>query len=176
MTRAPNRGAQVRRDLRLRGQADAETAANGSSLEVWAWPFRVLQEMQAFDFMGGSQRLGQPWQRWMIAHAIGHKLLHPGRRLWMQEHTQRGGRVELWPMSSQEPCSWTDGRRWSTTAFTLGRCRVTLGVPGMGRLQGLCDRTTGSAEVCSLLTRPPLTDLSLPTVSFGISLCEAQAP
>ena len=59
------------------------------------------------------------------------------------------------PMSSQEPCSWTDGRRWSTTAFTLGRCRV-LGVPKeWGRPDGPCDRTTGPAEGCSLLTPPP---------------------
>ena len=44
-----------------------------------------------------------------------------------------------------------------------------------GRLHGLCDRTIGSAEVCSLLTPRPLTDRSLPTMSFGISLYEAQA-
>ena len=47
---------------------------------------------------------------------------------------------------------------------------------GSVRLHGPCDPTTGSAEACSLLTPPPLTNLSLPTMWFGISLCEAQAP
>ena len=59
MTRAQNRGAQVRRDLGPHGQVDAETAANRPGLEVWAWPFRVLQEMHAGDLMGGSQRLAR---------------------------------------------------------------------------------------------------------------------
>ena len=46
---------------------------------------------------------------------------------------------------------------------------------GSVHLHGPCDPTTGSAEACSLLTPPPLTNLSLPTMWFGISLCEAQA-
>ena len=45
MTRAQNRGAQVKRELRLHAQADAETAANRPGLEVWAWPFRVLSSL-----------------------------------------------------------------------------------------------------------------------------------
>ena len=45
MTRAQNRGAQVRRELDLHGQVDAETAANRPCLEVWAWPFRVLSSL-----------------------------------------------------------------------------------------------------------------------------------
>ena len=45
MTRAQNRGAQVRRKLGLHSQADAETAANRPGLEVWAWPFRALSSL-----------------------------------------------------------------------------------------------------------------------------------
>ena len=37
----------------------------------------MLQGMQAGDLIGGAQRLGPPLQRWMIAHAIGRRLLLP---------------------------------------------------------------------------------------------------
>ena len=45
MTRAQNRGAQVRRELGLHSQADAETAATRPGLEVWAWRFRALSSL-----------------------------------------------------------------------------------------------------------------------------------
>ena len=57
----------------------------------------------------------------------------------------------------------------------LGRNPALRRPQGMAHLHGPCDPTTGSAEVSSLLTPPPLTNLSLPTMWFGISLCEAQA-
>ena len=94
MTRAQDRAARVRPELGLHGQVDAETVANRPGLEVWAWPFRVLQEMQAGDLVAGAQSLGLRWQRLMIAYTIGHKLLPPGNYLWMLEHTLLGGRVE----------------------------------------------------------------------------------
>ena len=83
MTRAQNRGAQVRREL----------VPARPGLEVWAWPLRVLQEMQAGDLIGGAQRLGLPWRWWMMAQAIGHKPLHLGNHLWMREHTLLGAPV-----------------------------------------------------------------------------------
>ena len=63
MTRAQDRAARVRHELGLHGQVDAETVANRPGLEVWAWPFRVLREMQAGDLVAGAQSLGLRWQR-----------------------------------------------------------------------------------------------------------------
>ena len=68
--------------------------ANHLGLEVWTWPFRVLQEMQADNSIAVAQRLDAPWRRWVIAHVIGHSLPHPGNHLWMQHHTLLGHRVE----------------------------------------------------------------------------------
>ena len=45
MTRAQNRGAQLRRALGPHSQADAETAAHGPGLQVRAWPFRELASL-----------------------------------------------------------------------------------------------------------------------------------
>ncbi len=73
---------------------DAEGVANHLELEVWTWPFRVLQEMQTDSVIGVAQRLDAPWRRWVIAHAVGHSLLHPGNHLWMRDHTLLGHRVE----------------------------------------------------------------------------------
>ena len=135
----------------------------------------MLQERQAGDLMGGAQRPGLSWWKWMIVHAIGHKRMHPGDHLWMQAHPLLGYRGE-------HEADEFSGTLLMGGREALGHDRVHFGTfpstrrpRGMGHLHGPCDRTTGSAEVCSLLTRPPLIDLSLPTVSFGISLYEAKA-
>ena len=98
-----------------------------------------------------------------------------GHHPWKQEQTQLGGRVER----AADEFAGTllmDGREaLEYDRVHLGTLPSTRRPRGMGRLHGPCDRATGSAEVCSLLTRPPLIDRSLPTVSFGISLYEAKA-
>ena len=94
MTPAQRRAREIRRELGLRGRVDAEGVANHLGLEVWTWPFRVLQEMQTDGAIGVAQRLDAPWRRWVIAHAVGHSLLHPGNHLWMRDHTLLGHRVE----------------------------------------------------------------------------------
>lgn len=94
MTRAWDRGALLRRELGLRGRVDAEAVASRLGLDVSDRPFRVLQEMQVGGVIGVARRLDPPWRRWVIAHAIGHSILHPGNHLWMREHTRLGARVE----------------------------------------------------------------------------------
>ena len=94
LTRAQRRGRELRRELNLSGRVDAEEVARHLGLEVWQWAFRVLQEIQIDGVIGVAERLDASWRRWVIAHAIGHWLLHPGNHLWMQEHTLLGGRVE----------------------------------------------------------------------------------
>ena len=95
MTRAQSRAADLRRELGLRGRVDAEFVANYLGFEVVPWPFRVLQEIQVADAIGVAERLDPSWRRWMIAHAMGHSLLHPGNHVWMQEHTSFDARIEL---------------------------------------------------------------------------------
>ena len=94
MTRAQRRGKEIRRELGLRGRVDAEEVANRLGLDVLMWSFQVLQEMQVDGAIAVAKRLDASWRRWVIAHAIGHSILHPGNHLWMQEHTQLGRRVE----------------------------------------------------------------------------------
>ena len=79
MTRMQRRGMELRRELGLRGRVDAGAVAN--HLEVWTWPFRVLQEMQVDNSIAVAHRLDSSWRRWVIAHAIGYSLLHPGNHL-----------------------------------------------------------------------------------------------
>ena len=135
----------------------------------------MLQERQAGDLMGGSQRPGLSWWKWMIVHAIGHKRMHPGDHLWMQAHPLLGYRGEH-EADAFAGTLLMDGREaLEHDRVHLGTLPSTRRLRGMGDLHGPCDRTTGSAEVCSLPTPPPPTDLSLPTMSFGISLYEAQA-
>ena len=93
VTRARRRAMEIRRELGLHGQVDAEGVANHLGLDVWTWPFQVLQEMQVDNAIAVAERLDVPWRRWVIAHAIGRSLLHPGNHLWMRGHTLLGHRV-----------------------------------------------------------------------------------
>ena len=94
MTLAQRRGGELRRELGLQGRVDAEAVADQLGLEVWMWRFRVLQEMQVDNSIAVAERLDAPWRRWVVAHAIGHSLLHPGKPFWMYGRTLFGHRFE----------------------------------------------------------------------------------
>ena len=55
---------------------------------------RVLKEMGIGDVICVALRLDPAWQRWVTAHAIGHRLLHPGNHLWIRLHTGLAQRFE----------------------------------------------------------------------------------
>ena len=57
------------------GRRDRDQAARSGR---GGGPSHMFQGMQAGDLVAEAQLLVLPWRRWMIAHAIGHKLLHPG--------------------------------------------------------------------------------------------------
>ena len=61
---------------------------------VVSWPFCVLQEMQAGGVIATARRLDAHWRRWVIAHAVGHHLLHPGNHLQMRRQGLPGDAVE----------------------------------------------------------------------------------
>ena len=94
MNRAQLRAARLRRELGLRGRVDVEAVANLLGLVVKPWPMKVQEEMQMDNFIGVAERLDSRWRRWVIAHAVGHRLMHPGNHLWIRDHTGFGGRFE----------------------------------------------------------------------------------
>ena len=94
MNRAQSRAVKLRQQLGLRGQVDAEAVANLVGLVVKPWPLKVQEEIQMGHFIGVAERLSPRWRRWVIAHAVGHKLMHPGNHLWIRNHTGLGGRFE----------------------------------------------------------------------------------
>ena len=85
---------ELRRKLKLVGRVDAEGVANILGLVVQPWPLKVQQEMQMGRFISVAERLDDRWRRWVIAHAIGHKVLHTGNHLWIRDHTSLGSLFE----------------------------------------------------------------------------------
>ena len=86
MSRAQQRGSALRRQLGLRGQVDAEAAANDFGLTVDRWPFLVLKEMCIDDHVAVAERLTPEWRRWVVAYAVAHRLLHPSNHVWIHRH------------------------------------------------------------------------------------------
>lgn len=94
MSRARRRALELRRDLGLHGEVDVEAVANLLGMEVVTWPLRVLKEMVIGDFICVAERLDPGWRRWVVAHAIGHRLMHPGNHVWIRFHTGLAHRFE----------------------------------------------------------------------------------
>ena len=94
MNKAQRRAVELRRKLGLRGRVDAEEVAHILGLEVMLLPMRVQEEMLMDTYIGVADRLDSRWRRWVIAHAIGHKLLHPGNHLRTRIHNHLGDPYE----------------------------------------------------------------------------------
>ena len=94
MKRAQKKAKALRRQLELRGQVDIEEVAGILGMEVVPWPMQVQEEMQMGRYIGVAERLDPRWRRWVIAHAIGHRLLHSGNHLWIRDHTSLGSLFE----------------------------------------------------------------------------------
>ncbi len=87
MSRAHDQGSRIRRQLGLSGRVDAVAVAARLGLTVKPWPLRVLEEMRLDDYIVVADRLDPEWRRWVVGHAIGHCVLHPGNHLWMRGRT-----------------------------------------------------------------------------------------
>lgn len=94
MKRAQQKAMGLRRKLGLSGLVDAEAVANMLGMEVVPWPLEVQEEMQMGRYIAVAERLDGRWRRWVIAHAIGHRLLHSGNHLWIRDHTSLGSLYE----------------------------------------------------------------------------------
>lgn len=93
-SRAQRKALELRRDLDLHGEVDVEAVADLLGMEVVTWPLSVLKEMVIGDFICVASRLDPGWRRWVIAHAIGHRLMHPGNHTWIRFHTGLGHQFE----------------------------------------------------------------------------------
>ena len=87
MNRARRRAGTLRRRFGLRGRVDVEAVANALGLEVWLRDFEVQKEVQVDGNIAVARRLGPEWRRWVTAHAIGHRLMHPGNHLELRART-----------------------------------------------------------------------------------------
>lgn len=94
MTRAERKGADLRHKLGLTGRVDAEAVANMHGYQVVRWPLAKQRELEVAGVICVAERLGPEESRWYIAHALGHKLLHPGNHLWIYRKTMLGYRYE----------------------------------------------------------------------------------
>ena len=65
---------------------DVEGIAEGEGLEVVEWRLHVMEEMFLWPCIAVQRGLSQAWRRWVIAHALGHHLLHRGNQLWFRRH------------------------------------------------------------------------------------------
>ena len=88
MNKAQRKAVELRRKLGLRGRVDAEEVANLLGLVVVPLSLAVQEEMLMDGYIGVARRLDSSWRRWVIAHAIGHRLMHPGNHLELRAHTE----------------------------------------------------------------------------------------
>ena len=94
MTRAERKGADLRRKLGLTGRVDAEAVANLYGFPVMRWPMVKQKELEVAGFICVAEQLEPEEFRWYVAHALGHKLMHPGNHLWIYRKTMLGYRYE----------------------------------------------------------------------------------
>ena len=94
MTRAHQKGAALRRRLGLTGLVDAEAVANLMGYPVERLHLTVQKEFEVAGIICIAERLGPEWRRWCIAHALGHKTMHPGNQLKVYRYTMLGWKLE----------------------------------------------------------------------------------
>ena len=52
------------------------------------------KEPEVAGYVCIADRLGPEESRWYIAHALGHKMMHPGNHLWIYKKTMLGYRYD----------------------------------------------------------------------------------
>lgn len=87
MSRAQRKALELRQRLGLTGRVDMEEVARLMGLEVKLWPLHTQMEFQMDNVVCVAERLEPEWRRWVIGHAVGHRLLHPGNHIWIRSHT-----------------------------------------------------------------------------------------
>ena len=74
---------------RLGCPIDAEDVAAREGLTVIVWPFlSPVEEVKVGHSIGIREGLSSEWQRWDIAHALGHHLMHHGNQLSLSPRSE----------------------------------------------------------------------------------------
>ena len=94
MNRARRRALEIRRLLGLHGRVDAQGVADILDLKIKRMPLKRLRELKSDGVICIASRCEPEWARWLMAHAIGHQLMHPGNHLWINERTGLALRYE----------------------------------------------------------------------------------
>ena len=94
MNKAQRRAVELRCKLGLCGQVDAEGVANILGYQVVDVAMRVQEEMSIGRFIAVAEYLEPDERRWVIAHALAHKLMHPGNHLQIHKQTRLGHKIE----------------------------------------------------------------------------------
>ena len=71
-----------------------ERVASMLELDVKLWPLKDLEELMVDRYICVARRLEPEWRRWVVAHAIGHRLLHPGNHIWIRLNTHLAFKFE----------------------------------------------------------------------------------
>ena len=82
-------GRRLRLTSRSSGRVDAEEVAHllGFRVDRICLPGVNICEVTVADSIAVSTRLCAAEQRWSIAHALGHRVMHPGNQLWLRAKT-----------------------------------------------------------------------------------------
>ena len=77
------RGKELRRKSGSTGRVDVEEVAQmlGYRVDEWDLPACEVHEVTVRDSIGVSTEICEIYQRWSIAHALGHRLMHPGNHV-----------------------------------------------------------------------------------------------
>lgn len=94
MNRARRRALEIRRLLGLHGRVDAQGVADILNLKIKRMHLKNLRELKSDGVICIASRCEPEWARWLMAHAIGHELMHPGNHLWINERTGLALRYE----------------------------------------------------------------------------------
>ena len=78
--KARDKGSLLRHKYGITGRVDVQEPADrmGLQIDLWHLPAEYVQEVTVGSCIGVSAELDDTERRWAIAHAIGHRVLHPG--------------------------------------------------------------------------------------------------
>lgn len=73
------------REQHLDVPADLGPFLTNRGIEVVRWPFAGrVREVVVDGFIGIDRLASAAWERWLIAHALGHHLMHTGTSLYLE--------------------------------------------------------------------------------------------
>ena len=83
------RGRLLRRSLGVAGRVDVDEAAQllGYLVDAWDIPADEVHEVTVGNSIGIASALCENRRRWAVAHALGHRVLHPGNHAWLRART-----------------------------------------------------------------------------------------